>query len=88
MLPGTPLDSAKGPLERIRDAVAAYNWESVGSGMRLTITVGTTQLLAGETADALVRRADMALYLEEKTGRDRVVIDYAAFAKLTNSAAN
>ena len=87
ILPGTPLDGAKVPLERIRDTVAAFDWEGVGSAMRLTITVGTTQHLPGETADALVRRADMALYLGKETGRNRVVIDQAPLASLANSAA-
>ena len=75
VLVGTELDSAKAPLERIRNDLATHNWNEIDVSMRVTITVGATQYLRGERVEALIRRADMALYLGKEAGRDRVVLD-------------
>ena len=87
ILPGAALRSAKGPLERIRDNVAAFEWNGVGSEMHMTITVGIAQHLPGEAAEALVRRADMALYLGKESGRNRVVTDQTPLSALATSEA-
>jgi diguanylate cyclase len=86
VLVGTELANAKAPLERIRNALAMHSWDEIDEGMRVTITVGATQYLRGESVEALIRRADMALYLGKEAGRDRVVLDHTLFAKLGTQA--
>jgi diguanylate cyclase (GGDEF)-like protein len=83
VLVGTPLGGAKEPLERIRQNLSAHDWDAIDSAMRVTVTVGVTQHFPGEPVEALIRRADMALYLGKETGRNRVVVDQAHFADLT-----
>jgi diguanylate cyclase (GGDEF)-like protein len=87
VLIGTPLDAAKEPLERLRKTLAAHQWDAIEPGLRVTITIGATQHTSRETAEELIRRADMALYLGKESGRDRVVIDPALFESFTVKAA-
>lgn len=72
---GTPLHDANGPLERIRNRVAAFDWSAIDPEVHLTITIGATQYAPGEAVEDMMRRADMALYLGKEAGRDRVVLD-------------
>jgi diguanylate cyclase (GGDEF)-like protein len=53
--------------------MAALRAEDVADDLRLTVSVGVATLGAdGATADALLRRADAALYHAKASGRDRV----------------
>lgn len=61
-------------LERVRSAVA--NTPVVlpeGGRIDLTVSMGVTQWRPGETAEALLQRADAALYEAKRQGRNRVV---------------
>jgi diguanylate cyclase (GGDEF)-like protein len=58
-------------LARIRDAVAAGAQPS----RRITLSAGLAVHREGEDADALLARADRALYAAKRAGRDRVVVD-------------
>jgi diguanylate cyclase (GGDEF)-like protein/hemerythrin-like metal-binding protein/PAS domain S-box-containing protein len=57
--------------ERLREAVAALRFE-VMPARTITVSVGVAEWRAGETGDALLRRADRALYTAKRDGRDRV----------------
>jgi PleD family two-component response regulator len=41
----------------------------------ISVSVGLAELVAGETASALVARADAALYRSKRSGRDRLTVD-------------
>jgi PleD family two-component response regulator len=41
--------------------------------MQVTVSAGIVTLKAGETADALLARADAALYKAKAQGRNRIV---------------
>jgi diguanylate cyclase (GGDEF)-like protein len=55
--------------ERLRAAVAAYNFPRVG---QVTVSVGISALRAGDTPSGAFERADKALYWAKQNGRNRV----------------
>lgn len=57
--------------EIVRQAVAAA---APAADLRLTVSVGAAQTRIGESADALLVRAEQALYLAKQFGRDRIEI--------------
>lgn len=75
VMPSTALKEAREPLERLREGVARLDWSSIGLDIQATVTIGAAQYAPGETLEALVRRADLALYLGKETGRNRVVLN-------------
>lgn len=68
LLPQTPLDDALMVAEKLRAAVAEPAFEQAG---RVTISLGVTAFRSGEEQNALVERADYALYRAKAAGRDR-----------------
>ena len=58
--------------ERLRREVAT---ESAAAAAGVTMSVGVAVSRTGESADALIARADAALYRAKREGRDRVVLD-------------
>ena len=60
--------------ERIRDAVAAAPLEINGKQVGCTVSIGVaTYPDDGLTIDAIVGRADRAMYQAKQSGRNRVV---------------
>jgi diguanylate cyclase (GGDEF)-like protein len=72
--PGSTLDDAAGLAERIRQKIKIRKISHKTHEITVTVSAGVTSL--GEqdaTADAILQRADEALYLAKQQGRDRVV---------------
>ena len=63
--------------ERARAAVAAAFADESMLSLRVTASVGAALLGAGESAQAVLARADRALYRAKVDGRDRVAVDAA-----------
>lgn len=61
--------------ESVRHNVAASQIRTVAGEVPITVSLGVAQWAAGERFDALVERADRALYDAKHSGRDRVEID-------------
>ena len=62
-------------LERIRECSESLPWsQMIHKDLRVTCTLGATQYRQGETAEALISRADVAMYQGKAAGRDRVVL--------------
>jgi diguanylate cyclase (GGDEF)-like protein len=75
LLPGSKLEQAQGVAERLRDAVGRDDLASVVPPIRLSISIGVAEWIAEDVdASGLLMRADAALYLAKRSGRDRVVI--------------
>lgn len=74
LLPDTPLDEAVGMAENLRSAVNCRSLEIEGTRLEASLSLGVAQLMEGESADQLVRRADEALYASKQAGRDRVSV--------------
>jgi diguanylate cyclase (GGDEF)-like protein len=76
VLPETGLHGAGVLAERIRRSIADQRivWE--GESISVTASIGVASIGVGqaETADALIRSADRALYRAKSAGRDRVVM--------------
>ena len=76
LLPGTDGDSARHVAERMREAMRA---EPVplddGRVIEITASLGVAAGAPGESLEAVLARADLALYRAKAQGRDRVVLD-------------
>jgi len=72
LLPETAVDGARSGAERIRQAVACQGMPPADDAPALTVSIGAAQLLPGESAAALVQRADAALYASKHAGRNSV----------------
>jgi diguanylate cyclase (GGDEF)-like protein len=68
------LEDARGLAERVRKSVRGLLIEHGVHSIDVTISIGLSSLLPGETASAWVDRADRALYDAKTKGRDRVVV--------------
>lgn len=74
LLPETPIASAESVAERLRMAVEAAVVASSQGEVKMTASIGVAALLPGENnIEALLRRADDALYAAKDQGRNRVI---------------
>jgi diguanylate cyclase (GGDEF)-like protein len=72
--PGSILDDAAGLAERIRQMIKARKISDGTREIAVTVSAGVTSLSEQDaTAEAILQRADEALYLAKQQGRDRVV---------------
>lgn len=69
ILPETNLEGAKTQIERVRKIIEKASFTKVG---HITISAGIAEFIEGDTRKSLVKRADEALYLAKKEGRNRV----------------
>lgn len=79
ILPETPATQALVSAERVRQAVGAQPIELADKVVyRLTVSIGIATWDGAESPEALLNRADRAMYEAKKLGRDRVVVASAA----------
>ena len=76
LLPATPRAAAQSLAERIRLAVCGTPFP-IGGGAQVTqtVSIGVALWDGRETAEALVHRADLAMYGAKRGGRNRVAGD-------------
>jgi diguanylate cyclase (GGDEF)-like protein len=72
VLPGTPPHEAAAMLDRLRLIVGELDWSAFSAGMSVTISAGVATLNADESSDAILARADSALYAAKARGRNRI----------------
>jgi two-component system cell cycle response regulator len=70
VLPETVLENAVKAGEKIRTAISAKRLDGVQKP--ITVSLGVTQYKEGESAEALVNRADALLYRAKMNGKNRV----------------
>lgn len=63
------------PIEVFRRRVAAFDWTTVASRLRVTVSAGVAVARPDDTQFTLLGRADQHLYQAKRSGRDRVVGD-------------
>jgi diguanylate cyclase (GGDEF)-like protein len=71
LLPGTDARGALLIAEKIRKGFKKISFPHAGNR---TVSLGVAQRSKGENADALVLRADKALYEAKNSGKDRSVV--------------
>jgi diguanylate cyclase (GGDEF)-like protein len=71
MLPDTPEDRAVLVAERICRDFRVADWPHE----RVTVSIGIAESRPGDSREALIARADRALYAAKAAGRDRAVLD-------------
>lgn len=69
------LDEAVKAAENLREAVAGHEFVFKGEKkvVQVTISLGVTQVVKGDTPKSLIERADACLYEAKKQGRNRTV---------------
>jgi len=73
-MPGAVLQGAEASAERLRQAIRQHPWEETAADLAVTASFGVAQRCAGEPLEALLERADQAMYQAKAAGRDRVVV--------------
>ena len=76
VLPNTGADDSVLVAERLRGNVEALNLDDTCPGLRVSVSVGLSCIRPGETsADAMIRRTDVALYRAKRAGNNRVELE-------------
>ncbi|QIL19616.1 tetratricopeptide repeat-containing diguanylate cyclase [Thermomonas sp. HDW16] len=71
--PDTSLDQALVVGNRLRDAANALRFDEIDPALRVSVSIGAAQARrGGDSYDALIDRADAALYRAKQQGRDRI----------------
>lgn len=73
VLPETSIEDATRMLDRLRMIVADLDWSAFSSGMSVTMSSGVTPLAPDDSPEAILARADRALYKAKEEGRNRIV---------------
>jgi diguanylate cyclase (GGDEF)-like protein len=82
VLPDADLAAARLFAEGARSAFAALAIDGLPAGRRFTASFGVAERRPGEGFSELLARADAALYVAKKEGRDRVRVDTPTAATL------
>ncbi len=72
LLVNAPLEAASSVAERLRQRVADSKIPGQSDYIRMTISIGVAEAIAGESVDGVLGRADQALYIAKSRGRNRV----------------
>jgi diguanylate cyclase (GGDEF)-like protein len=87
VLPGATLDQAMAAAEGFRAQVAGLDVSRWTPERGVTISIGVTLVVAGDTLSSLLRRVDEALYAAKASGRNCVVARPAPAREAASSAA-
>lgn len=74
IFPATSLLPALNTCERIRAQVESHAWTGLLRG-RVTVSIGVTQYVLGESVLEFFSRADTAMYMAKEGGRNQVVVE-------------
>ena len=74
MLPDSEASSALLCVDRIRAELARASFATIEPRLQVTFSAGLSVLGPGDTVQALVERADRAMYTAKRAGRDCTVL--------------
>lgn len=87
LMPHITPESAEQAGQRIVAAMRALRLPDVSADLRITVSIGVAVAApSGDSPEALLHRADAALYRAKEAGRDRVAADQAPASKALTSA--
>lgn len=72
LLVDAPCGASTHAVERLRHAVAGFDWRDLGLAHGVTLSAGVVEVRTGESLLSAVKRADAYLYMAKQAGRDRV----------------
>jgi len=55
-------DTALEICERIRKAIAAFDWDAIAPGLQVSVSIGVSQAIEGDTVESIVHRSDKSMY--------------------------
>lgn len=73
LMPDTPLDKGIEAMTRLQRELTKKFFLSGTEKVLITFSAGVAQLAAGETGAAAIKRADQAMYLAKRAGKNRVL---------------
>ncbi|WEO76837.1 diguanylate cyclase [Cryobacterium sp. SO2] len=74
VIPGVAAELMCVLCEEVRAAVSGHDWSAITDGLHVTASLGVAFAPAdADTSSALVRAADVRMYVAKRDGRDRVV---------------
>jgi two-component system, cell cycle response regulator len=73
VLTAVDLPQAAELVEALRRGIADHTWATLTGSLPVTVSVGLTEAVSGDTQASLLRRADRGLYAAKAAGRNRVV---------------
>ncbi len=74
LMPMTTAEHAHALAERIRVELEESPQSTPKGEVRISISVGIIEMIAGETVENVFRRADQAMYIAKQSGRNRTVV--------------
>ena len=73
LLPDTPLDKGIEAMTRLQRELTKRFFLAGTEKVLITFSAGVAQLAAGETGPQAIKRADQAMYLAKRSGKNRVL---------------
>ncbi|AWL12628.1 putative signaling protein [Saliniradius amylolyticus] len=74
LLPDTDLEQLQTPLEKIRQRVERIPFKFKNQQVTITVSIGATQFVQGDSIESAFERADQALYQAKRDGRNQNVV--------------
>ena len=71
LMPGATLKESSEISERIRRNIEAGTYHK---NIKVTVSIGITEYIGGDTLDFMIKRADKALYEAKNSGRNRIAL--------------
>ena len=68
MFPRADAQAAAQICERIRAAVAVFDWAGIAAGLSVTISTGIGQAVDADTVESLLHRSDVSMYGAKPVG--------------------
>jgi len=75
LFPETTVEQALLVCEALRGRMNAVDWAALGVPVRVTASIGIATFRVGDTGSTLLQRADSAMYVAKRSGKDRVALE-------------
>ena len=79
LFPGAPEQVAAQIVERIRVSITQHAWSRIISGLTLSASFGVSSYDKGDSLERLIDKADKAVYVAKKRGRNQLAIYNPSF---------